>query len=39
VSHDEYKQRGWPLAIERLKPGGGLVVDVKAEKSADPQIQ
>jgi UDP-N-acetyl-D-galactosamine dehydrogenase len=30
VSHDEYKQRGWPLAIERLKPGGGLVVDVKA---------
>jgi UDP-N-acetyl-D-galactosamine dehydrogenase len=30
VSHDEYKQRGWALAVERLKPGGGLVVDVKA---------
>lgn len=29
VSHDEYKQGGWKLVTERLKPGGGLVMDVK----------
>jgi UDP-N-acetyl-D-galactosamine dehydrogenase len=30
VSHDEYKQGGWPLVTGRLKSGGGLVMDVKA---------
>lgn len=30
VNHDEYAQGGWPLVTRRLKPGGGLVIDVKA---------
>lgn len=30
VSHDEYKQGGWPLVTARLKSGSGLVMDVKA---------
>lgn len=30
VNHDEYRQGGWPLVTLRLKPGGGLVIDVKA---------
>jgi UDP-N-acetyl-D-galactosamine dehydrogenase len=30
VSHDEYKQGGWPLVTGRLKVGGGLVMDIKA---------
>ena len=30
VSHDEYKQGGWPLVTGRLKPDGGLVMDIKA---------
>jgi UDP-N-acetyl-D-galactosamine dehydrogenase len=30
VSHDEYKQGGWPLVTARLKSGRGLVMDVKA---------
>jgi UDP-N-acetyl-D-glucosamine/UDP-N-acetyl-D-galactosamine dehydrogenase len=30
VRHDEYRQGGWPLITGRLKPGGGLVMDIKA---------
>jgi UDP-N-acetyl-D-galactosamine dehydrogenase len=30
VTHDEYKDGGWPLVTRRLKPDGGLVMDVKA---------
>jgi UDP-N-acetyl-D-galactosamine dehydrogenase len=30
VGHDEYKQGGWTLVNERLKPAGGLVMDIKA---------
>jgi UDP-N-acetyl-D-galactosamine dehydrogenase len=30
VSHDAYKQGGWPLVSGRLKPDGGLVMDIKA---------
>jgi UDP-N-acetyl-D-glucosamine/UDP-N-acetyl-D-galactosamine dehydrogenase len=30
VSHDEYKRGGWPLVTGRLKPTGGLVMDIKA---------
>jgi UDP-N-acetyl-D-galactosamine dehydrogenase len=30
VGHDEYRQGGWPLVTARLKPGGGLVMDIKS---------
>ncbi|MFB9265876.1 nucleotide sugar dehydrogenase [Bradyrhizobium erythrophlei] len=30
VSHEEYKHGGWPLLLERLKGGKGLVMDIKA---------
>jgi UDP-N-acetyl-D-glucosamine/UDP-N-acetyl-D-galactosamine dehydrogenase len=30
VSHDEYKQGGWPLVTGRLKPDGGIVMDIKS---------
>ena len=30
VSHAEYAQGGWPLVLGRLKPDGGLVMDIKA---------
>jgi UDP-N-acetyl-D-galactosamine dehydrogenase len=30
VGHDQYNQGGWPLVASRLKPGGGLVMDIKA---------
>jgi UDP-N-acetyl-D-galactosamine dehydrogenase len=30
VSHAEYRQGGWPLVLGRLKPEGGLVMDIKA---------
>jgi UDP-N-acetyl-D-glucosamine/UDP-N-acetyl-D-galactosamine dehydrogenase len=30
VAHDEYKRGGWLLVAERLKPDGGLVMDIKA---------
>jgi UDP-N-acetyl-D-galactosamine dehydrogenase len=42
VSHDEYKQGGWPLVIGRLKPDGALVMDLKAlldRASAPPNIR
>jgi UDP-N-acetyl-D-galactosamine dehydrogenase len=39
VSHDEYKQGGWSLVNGRLKPTGGLVMDVKAtlDRTKTPQ--
>lgn len=30
VSHDEYRSGGWRFIIERLKPEGGVVMDLKA---------
>jgi UDP-N-acetyl-D-galactosamine dehydrogenase len=30
VAHDEYKRGGWLLVADRLKPDGGLVMDIKA---------
>jgi UDP-N-acetyl-D-galactosamine dehydrogenase len=30
VSHDEYRKGGWPLVAGCLKPGGGVVMDIKA---------
>jgi len=42
VSHDVYKQGGWPLVAGRLKPGGGLVMDIKAfldRASAPPNVR
>src|SRR4051812_5220697 len=30
VAHDEYKRGGWLLVADRLKPEGGLVMDIKA---------
>ncbi|MBR0713072.1 nucleotide sugar dehydrogenase [Bradyrhizobium liaoningense] len=38
VSHDDYRQGGWPLLIERLKGRRGLVMDLKAilDRSATP---
>ncbi len=30
VGHDQYRQGGWPFIQQRLKPGGGVVMDLKA---------
>jgi UDP-N-acetyl-D-glucosamine/UDP-N-acetyl-D-galactosamine dehydrogenase len=30
VSHEEYRKGGWPFIVERLKAGGGVVMDLKA---------
>jgi len=39
VNHSEYKQGGWPFVLRRLKPDGGLVMDVKAilDRTKTPQ--
>jgi UDP-N-acetyl-D-galactosamine dehydrogenase len=42
VSHDGYRQGGWPLVTGRLKPDGGLVMDIKAlldRASAPPNVR
>jgi UDP-N-acetyl-D-galactosamine dehydrogenase len=42
VSHAEYRQGGWPLVLRRLKPDGGLVMDIKAlldRASAPPNVR
>jgi UDP-N-acetyl-D-galactosamine dehydrogenase len=42
VSHDEYKQGGWTLVNGRLKPAGGLVMDIKAildRANAPPNVR
>jgi UDP-N-acetyl-D-galactosamine dehydrogenase len=42
VSHDEYKQGGWALVNGRLKPTGGLVMDIKAildRANAPPNVR
>ena len=42
VSHDEYKQGGWPLVNGRLKSTGGLVMDIKAildRTNAPPNVR
>jgi UDP-N-acetyl-D-galactosamine dehydrogenase len=42
VSHDEYKKGGWPLLVKRLKPGGGVVMDLKAaldRESVPPNVR
>jgi UDP-N-acetyl-D-galactosamine dehydrogenase len=42
VSHDEYKQGGWTLVNGRLKPAGGLVMDIKAildRTNAPPNVR
>ena len=42
VSHDEYKHGGWSLVTGRLKPSGGLVMDIKAfldRASAPPNVR
>jgi UDP-N-acetyl-D-galactosamine dehydrogenase len=38
VCHDEYAKGGWPLVADRLKQGGGLVIDVKSllDRAATP---
>ncbi len=35
VSHDQYRKAGWPFIVERLKPGGGVVMDLKAVLDRD----
>jgi len=39
VAHSEYVSKGWPLIAKLLKPGGGIVLDVKSklDRSQKPQ--
>jgi UDP-N-acetyl-D-galactosamine dehydrogenase len=30
VGHDQYRNGGWPFILQKLKPGGGVVMDLKA---------
>jgi UDP-N-acetyl-D-glucosamine/UDP-N-acetyl-D-galactosamine dehydrogenase len=30
VGHEQYRKGGWPFIRQRLKPGGGVVMDLKA---------
>jgi UDP-N-acetyl-D-galactosamine dehydrogenase len=38
VAHDDYVRGGWPMIEKLLKPGGGVVLDVKAmlDRAAKP---
>jgi UDP-N-acetyl-D-glucosamine/UDP-N-acetyl-D-galactosamine dehydrogenase len=38
VSHDQYRKGGWPFILQKLKPGGGVVMDLKAllDRSSTP---
>jgi UDP-N-acetyl-D-galactosamine dehydrogenase len=39
VGHDDYVRGGWPLMGKLLKPGGGIVLDVKSllDRAAKPE--
>ena len=39
VAHDDYVRGGWPMIEKLLKPGGGVVLDVKSmlDRAAKPQ--
>jgi UDP-N-acetyl-D-galactosamine dehydrogenase len=39
VAHDDYVRGGWAMVEKLLKPGGGVVLDVKAmlDRAAKPQ--
>jgi UDP-N-acetyl-D-galactosamine dehydrogenase len=42
VSHDQYRKGGWPLIVERLKAGRGVVMDLKAaldRESVPPNVR
>jgi UDP-N-acetyl-D-glucosamine/UDP-N-acetyl-D-galactosamine dehydrogenase len=42
VNHNQYRKAGWPFIVERLKPGGGVVMDLKAVLDRDnvpPNVQ
>jgi UDP-N-acetyl-D-galactosamine dehydrogenase len=39
VAHDDYVRGGWAMIEKLLKPGGGVVLDVKAmlDRAAKPR--